>query len=143
MQLYSHQISLRIWHPSIDPSVISGQLGLKPSVTHRAGERRATPKGRPLDGTYAESYWHSDPFNYGEYSSSDSIAEDVLLDVCKHLEPRKQFLLLLREQGARLHVQVSSFGVRNYAFEFSPELLFAFAALGLSLVHDVYGCPQK
>ena len=102
-----------------------------------------TPKGHPLDGTYAESYWHADPFNYGEYSSTDSIAEDVLFDVCKHLEPRKQFLLLLREQGARLHLQVSSFGSRNYALEFSPELLSACAALGLSLVHDVYSYAQK
>jgi hypothetical protein len=143
MQLYSYQVSLRIWHPSVDPAIITGKLGLQPSITHRAGERRQTPKGRALDGTYAESYWHSDPFAYGEISSTDQVAEDVLSEVCQRLEPYKQFLVLLREQGARLHLQISSFGTRNYAFESSPQLLAACSTLGLSLVHDVYACAQN
>ena len=143
MQRYSYSIALRIWHPSIDPAVISGKLGLTPSHIATAGQPRHTPKGNPLSGTHAESYWHSDPFDRGEYSSTDELAEDALADVLEVLKPKKQFLLLLREQGARLHLQVSSFSGRNYALELSPQFLAGCAELGLSLVHDVYPNAQN
>lgn len=143
MQRYSFSIALRIWHPNIDPSVITGKLGMPSKYSATAGQARQTPNGRPLSGTHAESYWHSDPFERGEYSSTDEIAEDALADVLAVLRPNKQFLLLLREQGARLHLQVSSFSGRNYALELSPEFLAGCAELGLSVVHDVYPYAQN
>ena len=143
MQRYNFSIALRIWHPNIDPAIITGKLGLPSSNSAKFGQPRQTPKGQPLDGTYAESYWHADPFERGEYSSTDDFAEDVLVDVLKLLSPHRQFLLLLRKQGARLHLQVSSFSVRNYALELSPQLLACCAELGLSFVHDVYSQAQN
>jgi len=137
MQRYSFSIALRIWHPNIDPILITSKLGLQPKYSSTAGHPRQTPKGRSLSGVHAESYWHSDPFGRGEYSSTDDLAEDALADVLDVLKPQKQFLLLLREQGARLHLQVSSFSGRNYAFELSPLFLAGCAELGLSFVHDV------
>ena len=143
MQRYSFSIALRIWHPNIDPAVITGKLGLQPKHSATAGQLRQTPKGRPLNGTHAESYWHSDPFDRREYSSADEIAEDALAEVLEALRPHKQFLHLLREQGARLHLQVSSFSGRNYALELSPQFLAGCAELGLSVVHDVYPYAQN
>lgn len=143
MQNYSYAIALRIWHPNIDPAVISGKLGLPAKVTAMAGRPRLTPQGRALGGTHAESHWTSDPFERGEYLSTDEVAEDALAAVVEILQPNKQFLLLLREQGARIHLQVSSYSARNYAFEFSPLLLQQCAELGLSLVHDVYPQAQR
>jgi len=143
LQPYSYTIALRIWHPSIDPALITGKLGLKPQFTNVAGQPRQTPQGRPLSGSYAESYWHCDPFEHGEYLSTDEVADDVLAAVVEALEPSKQFLLLLREQGARIHLQVSTHSNRNYALEISPLLLQHCAALGLSLVHDVYPIAQR
>lgn len=142
MQRYSFAIALRIWHPSIDPAVITGKLGLTANHIATAGQPRQTPKGRSLSGVHAESYWHSDPFQRGEYSSTDESAEDALAEVLETLKPQKQFLLLLKEQGARLHLQVSSFSGRNYALELSPQFLAGCAELGLSLVHDVYPYAQ-
>lgn len=69
--------------------------------------------------------------------------EDVLASVIALLEPQKAFLLLLGEQGARMHLQVSTHSNRNYALVFSPTLLRECAALGLSLVHDAYPYPQN
>lgn len=143
MQLYSYSLALRIWHPSIDPAVISRKLSLLPKHTSTAGRPRQTPNGRVLGGNYAESFWHSDPFALGEYSSTDDAAEDALAEVTKVLQPHKPFLLLLREQGARLHLQISSFSKRNYALELSPDFLAECSALGLSIVHDVYPCTQN
>ncbi len=142
VQRYSYSIALRIWHPSVDPAEITANLGLKPKYTNTAGQPRRTPKGRPLDGTYAESYWSADPFGRGEYSSTDDLAEDALAEVLEVLAPHKAFLLSLRESGARIMLQVSSFSGRNYAVELSPALLAQSADLGLSIAHDVYPYAQ-
>ena len=140
---YSFTVALRIWHPNIDPEVISRNLGLKAKYCGAAGADRVTPKGRKLTGRHAESYWHADPFERGEYAATDSMAEDVLADVLELLRPKKAFLLLLGEQGARLHLQLASFSLRNYAIELSPAFLGACAELGLSVVHDVYPHAQS
>lgn len=143
MQRYSYSIALRIWHPSIKPDEITLALGLQPNRSWEAGQSRQTPKGTPLEGVYRESYWNADPFDRGEYSSTDDLAEDALIEVLQALEPKKGFLERLRNEGARIMVQVSSFSGRNYALELSPELLRRYAALGVSLAHDVYPYAQN
>lgn len=142
MQSYSFSMALRIWHPNIDPQVISRTLGLNAKHSALAGSERTTPKGRKLGGAHAESYWHSDPFERGDYASTDDLAEDVLASVVETLGSKRAFLLLLREQGARIHLQVSSFSHRNYAIELSPAFLGACGDLGISVVHDVFPCSQ-
>lgn len=104
----------------------------------KSGVQRVTPAGRPIGGIHAESYWHADPFEHGEYASTNDLAEDVLMDVLERLQPHKEFLIGLKKQGARLHLQVASFGTRNYALELSSEMLGQFSGLGLSFVHDIY-----
>jgi hypothetical protein len=143
MQRYSYSIALRIWHPGIAPDVITRELGIAPSRSYEAGKPRSTPKGTPLQGTYRESYWNADPFGRGEYSSTDDLAEDALTEVLQLLEPKRDFLLKLSIDGARVLVQVSSFSGRNYAFELSPDLMSRYAAIGVSLAHDVYPCAQS
>ena len=143
MQRYSYTIAVRIWHPSIKPEEITRILGMQPSHFSEAGQPRKTPKGTLLEGVYRESYWNADPFDRGEYSSTDDLAEDALAEVLQILEPHKAFIQKLRGEGSRILVQVSSFSGRNYAFEFSPELLGRYSALGVSLAHDVYPYAQS
>jgi hypothetical protein len=143
MQSFSFVVAFRIWHPNIDPDVISETIGLTPRHKSKAGQPRATPKGRPLGGIHAESHWSVDPFAHGEYLSHEDRVEDVLTDVLELLAPHKSFFLSLREQGARLHLQVSTHSNRNYALVFSPELLSQCVELGLCLVHDAYPYPQS
>lgn len=40
MQSYSFSVALRIWHPNIDPDVISRNLGLKAKHAAMAGAER-------------------------------------------------------------------------------------------------------
>jgi hypothetical protein len=143
MQRYSYTIALRIWHPFIKPEEITRVLGLRPRYFGEAGQPRKTPKGTPLEGVYRESHWSADPFDRGEYSSTDDLAEDALSDVLRVIEPHKAFLQKLRGEGARIVLEIDSFSGRNYAFELPPEILGKFAALGLSFAHDVYPCAQS
>jgi hypothetical protein len=143
MQRYSYSLAVRIWHPSLNPEEITRELGITPHRTCLAGDRRKTPKGQLLDGAYQESYWSADAFSRGEYSSTDDLAEDALDEVLQFLAPHRSFLQRLRSEGARLHLQVSSFSGRNYAFEFPPGFLAKCVDLGLSFVHDVYPYAQN
>ncbi len=109
MQRYSYTIDLRIWHPSIKPEEITRALGIQPNHFSEAGQQRKTPKGTLLEGVYRESYWNADPFDRGEYSSTDDLAEDALAEVLQVLEPHKEFIQKLRSEGGRILLQVSSF----------------------------------
>jgi hypothetical protein len=143
MQRYSYTIAVRIWHPSIKPEEITRALGMKPNHSHESGQPRKTPKGTSLEGVYRESYWNADPYDRGEYSSTDDLAEDALSEVVQLLEPHRIFIHKLRSEGGRILVQVSSFSGRNYALELPPELLGKFSALGVGLAHDIYPYAQN
>ena len=143
MQRYSYIIRLRIWHPFIDPKMITRVLGMDPTNQSEAGQPGKTPKGRSLEGVYHESYWSADPFKRGEYSSTDDLIEDALADVLQAIEPHQTFFQNLRTEGGRIIVEVCSFSGRNYAFELSPEILSKLVTLGVSFVHDVYPYAQN
>lgn len=142
MQLYSHSLSLRIWHPDVEPSFISKALGMEPHRSWRAGDPRGTPKGSPLQGRNTESYWSADPFGYGWRPSTDDTVEDALAELINALRPHRDFLHSLVSGGGRVLVHASSQGWRNYAVELPPALLGQLADLGVSLAHDVYSVPQ-
>jgi hypothetical protein len=108
-----------------------------------AGQPRRTPKGRPLDGVYAESYWSCEPWERGETASADLLLEDSVAEVLELLSPHKAFLNRLRTEGGRLLLWISSYSNRNYAFELPPELLQQCAELSLSFAHDVYPAAPK
>ena len=143
MQTFSFVVALRIWHPSIDPKLISATLGLEPRHQSKVGEPRVTAKGHPLGGVHAETHWSSDPFGHGEYLSHEDQVEDIFFDLLEVLAPNRAFLCGLRDQGARIHLQVSTHSNRNYALIFPPQLLLQCSELGLSLVHDAYPYPQN
>ena len=54
MSEYEFTVSLRIRHPSIEPSRITEALGIEPQHTWKAGEPRGDPGSV---GVYRESYW--------------------------------------------------------------------------------------
>ena len=141
-ELYWYSVRLAIWHPSIDPEEITQVLGVETRYASKAGEPRRTPKGTPLAGVYRESYWSADLFSRGECVSSDDQAEDILAEFLEELGPHAAFMQRLRGEGGRATLWVSSFGGRNYAFEFSPELIGRCMALGPSLTVDVYPVAQ-
>ncbi|HTJ63909.1 MAG TPA: DUF4279 domain-containing protein [Alphaproteobacteria bacterium] len=141
MQKYSYYLDLRIWHPSISPDEITRELGIQPKYAWQAGQRRKTPKGTLLDGVYRESYWSTDPFGDGEISSSAYEAEDRATELLDILEPRRDVLLRLKSEGARIFLQISPYSNRMYGFEFSPDFLARCAGLGITLAFEIHSTP--
>jgi hypothetical protein len=103
-----------------------------------SGAQRSTPKGTLLDGVYSESYWYADPYNLGECASTDYLAEDLIAETVSLLEPHISFIHKLLDEGGRVHLQVSTFGDRNYEIELSPSILLRLSSLKISYVQDVY-----
>src|SRR5262245_48618546 len=137
MQLYSHILDLRIWHPKLDPDTVTSTLGIQPQVAWRNGEPRKTPKGTVLQGIRSGGYWSANPFSYGWQSSTDMQLEDALEELVSFLEPHKEFLVELSREGI-VRIWASTQGNRNFALELSPRMLNRLSALGATLVHDVY-----
>lgn len=137
MQLYSHILDLRIWHPTLDPDLVSRTLGLEPQRSWRVGDSRKTTKGTLLEGVHTEGYWSTNPFSYGWRESTDAQIEDALEELVSFLEPHRDFLKDI-SQGGAVRIWLSSQGNRNYAFELSPGMLSRLASLGATFVHDVY-----
>lgn len=137
MQLYSHILTLRIWHPTLDPDLVSRTLRIDPQISWRAGDPRQTPKGTLLDGVRTEGYWSADPFSYGWRDSTDGQIEDALVELVSFLEPHGDFLRGI-SQGGAVRIWVGSQSNRNYAMELPPSLLGRLASLNITLVHDVY-----
>jgi uncharacterized protein DUF4279 len=90
-------LDLFIVHPSIDPGEITAALGLEPSNVHRFGDRRATPKGRLLEGTYPDSSWiHSVRHEIKGRFFANKIDEFL-----NRLLPHRDFLHQLRSTGGQ------------------------------------------
>lgn len=137
MQIYSYILDLRIWHPSLDPDLVTRTLGLQPSIAWRAGDPRKTPKGTALEGVRSEGYWSANPFSYGWRESTDALVEDALEELITHLLPHEDFLREI-SRGGVVRIWVSSQSHRNYAFELPPTMLIRLASIGATVVHDVY-----
>jgi len=137
MQLYSYILDLRIWHPTLDPDLVTRTLGLEPSIAWRAGDPRKTPKGTVLEGVRSEGYWSANPFSYGWRESTDAQVEDALEELITYLSPYEDFLREI-SQGGAVRIWVSSQGNRNYALELPPSMLSRLASVGATVVHDVY-----
>jgi hypothetical protein len=135
-------VSLTIRHPGIDPREITSVLGFEPQHSWQAGEQRRTAQGRPLDGTYHESYWT------GEFRELDASLrgvveiEAVLLQAVVQLRRSQKFLSRLQAEGATVELYVEAAGGSDFTVALSPQLTSMLARSGFSLVLKVHADTQ-
>jgi len=138
MNPYSYNISLRLWHPSIDPSEITKQLGISPKRTWVAGERRSTPKGTLLEGNNKETYWfgpiHDESFLYSE----DVDLEEYLTNFTQTLQKHSNFLKEIRATGGRVEYFIGLYTDSNSGSVLPASLLLSLGELGIDLALDIY-----
>lgn len=132
-------VELFIIHPSVEPTRIEDALGLKAKVVHRAGDRRRTPKGRLLQGTYADTRWrHSRHFEVSNQRFVDRIVE--LID---DLEPHKAFFRELRSTGGSACVVVQFLGDGYFGDKLPRDALKRLIDLELDFGVECYVEPQS
>ena len=137
---YRYAISLRIWHPSIDPTEITAALRLNPARVWRAGDLRSTPKGGALEGLYRESYWASGDLVRGEWpGKSLSAALNELLD---RLVEHRNFFRAVRDANGRSEFFVGWYFEGNSGDVIDCRTLGRMADLCLDLSLDYYPPDQ-
>ena len=141
MQDYDYSISLRVHHPSMDPGDVTAEFGLRPFRHWQAGDARSTPTGRPLEGTYSDTYWCANLC--ANVNSSSECLEAALLRHSGGLSPHQAFISHVLDSGGKVEFYVGVFGPASFGFEFEPSLLEQIAAMGLALSVEIYGAPQN
>ncbi len=142
VQPYSYTVSLRVWHPNLDPAEITSALALSPSRTWKAGERRTSPKGQLLEGIWDRSYWCSSVL-LGPAHAVDEPLERALARLTLRLNDARAFLLRVRAEGGVAEYYVGVHAPESFGYTFGPELLNGCAELGLALSVEVYPVPQS
>jgi len=139
LQDFHYSVSLHVSHPDIDPALISQALALQ--ATHRPtrkGEAKTTPKGTPREGHWEFSHW----------SHSFEIVQDgelvaFLRHLAERLEPHREFLQRIVEDGGAIECFVGIFTDTNCDQILPFDLLGKLAELRVDLRLDMYGSKLR
>jgi len=138
MNSYFYSVSLRIFHPHINPEEISRTLMRSPTRMWMAGTARQTPKGSPLEGFYPETYWYTDLIAGREQSSNEMRLEDFLGNACQQLQSYDEFFSRIRTENGRVELFIGLHGDSNHGFNIPAPLMTLLSKLGISLGFDLY-----
>jgi hypothetical protein len=131
-----NRVSLRLWHPSLDPDEMSRVLGLAADRSWRAGEPRTTPKGRPIGGKRDESYWCH------PVAETGSVA-DVVAKVLDRLEAHRAWVDEFRRTGGRVEVYLWLVGTTTAGDSFSSELVARLGRIGAEISLEVLSVAPR
>jgi hypothetical protein len=137
---YSFNVSLRIWHPRMDPRALTTALRLTPSNSWNVGEPRSTPTGQPLKGSNRESFWTARLINKRFATTPRRSLEASLASEVKRLQKHQTLFRRIQRTGGRTELFVGIFGENGFNFggELDNDLLVGLSRLGLSLGLDIY-----
>ncbi|WP_373317257.1 DUF4279 domain-containing protein [Chitinibacter tainanensis] len=128
-----HEVSLRIWHPSIEPEDITRNLNLRADIQNRPGEIRQNRMGNPIPNSGQGTYW------VHEYASSPHELETNLERIMQHLLANKSLISEISQTGGRCELFVGIFlGNYSMGLDFRPELMSIAAELNIHLALDLY-----
>ena len=138
MSEYEFTLSLRLRHPTIDPSRITQTLGIEPQHTWKAGDPRRAPAGGALEGAYRESYWMGRLMDEPQLSSARVSVESVLLQNLAQLRRSHAFLGQFHAEGGVAELYISLYAREAFRLELSDEALGLLGRLGLAVALDVH-----
>ncbi len=135
MNPFAYAYSLRLRHPSCDPSEISRALERTPRFSWKAGEPRKTPDGKALDGVNPCTYWCSEQ----AHGDDGELVRALSLDL-DWLEKHRDFLIQFSGSGGSVEYFVGWYTpAKNSGEMFHWSLLKRFSDLRIDLALDVYG----
>ena len=137
---YSYSLSLRIFHPTIDPGALTKSLRLKPSNAWKSGEPRRTPTGKPLKDKNNGSFWTARLIQKRFATTPGRSLEAALTAEVQRLKRHRALLRRIQKTGGRTELFVGIFGENGFNFggELDTDLLADLSRLGLSLGLDIY-----
>jgi hypothetical protein len=153
----SFQLSLRIRHPSMDPAVISKELGIEPEHSFRVGQARHSRSGVAPAAVHTESYWLA-PLNPASWFGNPSFAEPLSAAITqKHIDAavaqnlsgalglcavqfksaHTALLHTIRSEGGEVSLLVTLSPTAVDTFTLPPQLSRIFGELGITLEFEI------
>jgi hypothetical protein len=125
-------ISLKIFHPVMDPQEITREIGLNPTHSWLAGEFAKTPKGRALKHVRNESYWC---YRLNIANKSFATEIDSLLS---YLSSYRNFLNRISLDRGRIELSLDIWGGANMGDIIDHSILARMSALNISMGIEVF-----
>ena len=139
MQDFTYSLSLHIFHPDIDPGLISQALKLEPTGrTTKKGEPKTTPDGKPRDGCWEFSHWK----HCFEVSAEKDFVP-FLRRMVETLGPHREFLQRIVSECGEIECFVGIFTDTNCDQILPFDLLGKLADLRIALRLDIYGSKLR
>ncbi|GFE65887.1 DUF4279 domain-containing protein [Litoreibacter roseus] len=113
---HNFSIYFLIIHPTINPDVITEGLGLTPYMAKRFGDDRKAPNGNPLPGKWRDSRW-----GYSLREVTDRNFFSNFHRFLVRMEPRREFIVSLVDDGAHVSLTIQLSGHRNIGACMKPE----------------------
>lgn len=135
---FEYTASLFIAHPQLNPDDVSHALKMSPRRSHRAGEARRTPVGRPLAGVYPTGCWSVEL----ETRDGEDVAE-FLMRIVRKFESAKTFLRGIVDDGGDVECFVGLFATQLCDQIFPAKLLYDLGQLGIDLRLDYYDVSRE
>lgn len=128
-----YKLKLRVYHPTRSADEITSVVGLQPVVCQSVGTARVTPKGRPLKGTYSQSYCLFE-IAEGELDAATSALEDAVMQ----FEGAQNSIQILTKGGGETFLALAIFTGEESGLEFPNSLLGRISALGVGIMISSY-----
>jgi hypothetical protein len=133
------RLSLRIFHPTMEPAAITSIVGLQPDFFWKIGDRKRTRRGTELPETHEENYWCAELCEFYSPPSELTAELDKALD---KLRGYKEFLQETRKQGGRCEFFIGWFCAPMDGELLLHVTLAGMADLGIDLALNIYAEPE-
>jgi hypothetical protein len=146
------QLSLRVRHPSLDPTDLSRELGIEPVHSFRAGDPRPVRSVRTTASVHAESYWLgmlrspewplAGPFGQSSMKGAEerlrsaaisSFGGALWLAVVRLLHVHGRLLRRIRAEGGQVSLLLAVAPESTNGLTVAPEISRVLSELGVAL----------
>lgn len=136
---YTAQLSLRLFHKSLDLSGVCNALEMQPRIIWKVGDRRVTPAGIPLEGIRDESYCSIDLLPESR-RPLESQVDEVMALLERHDATLKDF----HREGGEVLVCIGWFFDADSGVTLGPSTIERLSRLHIGLDMHVYvpGIPD-
>lgn len=137
MSDYEFTVSLRIRHPTIDPTVITCALGIQPQHSWQAGQPRCNASAE-LGGTHHDSYWIGRLMAEPLLSGSDVSVEKIVLQTLNQMRRAQPFLARLHDESGVAELLVSLYARDVFRLDLPSESLALLGRLHLAITLEIH-----
>lgn len=128
----NYSMSLRVRHPTLDPTELTNALHLEPLHSWRAGEPRRSLTGAALGGEHRESYW-SAPLPGQAVGSAAFPLELFLGQQLLQLSRHRELLGRVQAGGGQISLLVEISHAENSVLTLSPGVSRKLADLNIEV----------